>query len=88
MSSKVALQAIRSVGSETVKLRVILYPGEVYRLPEAGQRVRVAAGQAWLTAQGRDVVLQAHESARLPVSREPALVSPVGLAALTVELLN
>lgn len=78
MSGRSALQAIRSVTSKTVKLRVVLYPGEVYRLPEAGQRVRVAFGQAWLTTRGRYVVLQADESGRLPV----------GLAPLIVELLN
>jgi len=88
VSPQIARRAIGSVASETVKLRVVLYPGEVYRLPEAGQRVRVAAGQAWLTTQGRDVVLQADESARLPVSREPALVSSLGPAPLMVELLN
>ncbi|MBP7693303.1 MAG: hypothetical protein KA764_15370, partial [Anaerolineales bacterium] len=34
----------RSITSGSVLLRMIVYPGEVYRLPEAGQRLQVQAG--------------------------------------------
>lgn len=78
----------RNISAGSVLLRLTLYPGEVYRLPEAGQRLRVQAGQAWLSLQGRDLVLGARETACLPVSPEAALVSAVGPAPLLVELLN
>ena len=78
----------RSITSGSVLLRMIVYPGEVYRLPEAGQRLQVQAGQALLTIQGRDVMLGTHETAQLPISEEAALVSAVGQAPLMVELLN
>ncbi|MBL8057480.1 MAG: hypothetical protein JNK29_12310 [Anaerolineales bacterium] len=78
----------QNVAAQSVALRLVVLPGEVYRLPEAGQRLRVAAGQAWLSLQGRDLVLTAQESTRLPVSAEAALISAVGPAPITVELLN
>jgi hypothetical protein len=83
-----AALSTRNITTDPVLLRLVLFPGEVYRLPEAGQRLRVTAGQAWLTAQGNDVVLEARETAQLPVSAEVALVSAVGAAPLMVELLN
>jgi hypothetical protein len=88
MNTMSASLSAHNIAAQPVALRLVLYPGEVYRLPETGQEVRVAAGQAWLTAQGRDVVLAASESTRLPVSAEAALVSAVGAAPITVELLN
>ena len=78
----------QNVAAQSVALRLVVLPGEVYRLPEAGQRLRVAAGQAWLSLQGQDLVLAAQESTRLPVSAEAALISAVGPAPITVELLN
>lgn len=78
----------QNVAAQPVALRLMVLPGEVYRLPEAGQRLRVAAGQAWLSLQGQDLVLAAQESTRLPVSAEAALISAVGPAPITVELLN
>lgn len=78
----------QNVAAQPVALRLVVLPGEVYRLPEAGQHLRVAAGQAWLSLQGRDLVLTAQESTRLPVSAEAALISAVGPAPITVELLN
>ncbi len=61
---------------------------EVSKLAPAEAAQRVAAGQAWLSLQGRDLVLTAQESTRLPVSAEAALISAVGPAPITVELLN
>ncbi len=75
-----------NIAAQPVALRLVLYPGEVYRLPELGQRMFVAAGRAWLTTQGHDLVLNADETAQLPVSAEPALISPIGGAPLMVEL--
>ncbi len=80
--------SVRNLAAQPVALRLVVYPGEVYRLPQAGQQVRVAAGRAWLSLQGRDLVLAASETTRLPVSAEAALVSAVGTAPITVELLS
>lgn len=87
MNATLETLTARSVNSESV-LRLVVYPGEVYRLPEAGQQLQVQAGQAWLSSQGQDLLLGAHETARLPISPEAALVSAIGQAPLLIELLN
>ncbi len=86
-TSRESLSA-HNIASQPVALRLVLYPGEVYRLPEIGQQMSVAAGRAWLTVQGHDLVLNADETAQLPVSGEAALVSSIGGAPLMVELRN
>lgn len=88
MNTMSASLSARNIAAQPVALRLVVFPGEVYRLPETGQRLRVAAGQAWLSLQGRDLVLAAHEITQLPVSAEAALISAVGPAPITVELLN
>lgn len=78
----------RNITASDVLVRLAVYPGEVYRLPEAGQRVRIVNGQAWLSAQGRDIVLGTNEQIVLNSSTEAALVSPLTEAPVVLEVLN
>lgn len=78
----------RNITASDVLVRLAVYPGEVYRLPEAGQRVRIVNGQAWLSAQGRDIVLCPDEQIVLNSSTEAALVSPLTEAPVVLEVLN
>ncbi|MBL8045279.1 MAG: hypothetical protein JNL09_01990 [Anaerolineales bacterium] len=78
----------RNITASDVLVRLAVYPGEVYRLPEVGQRVRVVNGQAWLSAQGRDIVLGADEQIALNSSTEVALVSPLSEMPVVLEVLN
>jgi len=78
----------RNITPSEVLVRLAVYPGEVYRLPEVGQRVRVVDGCAWLSAQGRDVLLCADEQFALAESTEAALVSPLTRAPVVLEVLN
>jgi hypothetical protein len=71
-----------------VLLRLVINPDEVYRLPEAGQCVRVTSGRAWVTAQGRDFVLEPNHSLKLAASPEAMLVSPLGQTPVVLEVLN
>lgn len=78
----------RNITPSEVLVRLAVYPGEVYRLPEVGQRVRVVNGQAWLSAQGRDIVLSPDEQVALAESTEAALVSSLTEAPVVLEVLN
>jgi hypothetical protein len=78
----------RAVTPSPVLLRVVINPNEVYRLPETGQCVQVASGRAWLTAQGRDLVLEPHRPVKIAASSEAMLVSPLGEAPVILEVLN
>jgi hypothetical protein len=66
--------------------RVILPPGQLMRLPEDVHAVRVLAGHAWITHEGRDIVLDAGNE-YLPASdRDFTLVSAVGDVTLELEI--
>ena len=78
----------RIINAGYTTLRLLIQPGEVYRLPEAGECLRVVAGHAWLTYQRQDVFLHVQETACLPTSREAALISAIGQAPLVLEVLN
>lgn len=78
----------RSITASPVLLRLVINPDEVYRLPETGQCVQVTSGCAWLTAQGRDVVLEPHRPIKVAASSEAMLVSPLGQAPVVLEVLS
>jgi hypothetical protein len=78
----------RIINPAPVVLRIAVHPGEVFRLPEAGQRIRVTSGRAWISAQGRDVVLGPREQLTFTVSAEAALISALHHAPVMLEVLN
>jgi hypothetical protein len=71
-----------------VLLRLVLYRGEVYRLPPACRRVRVRSGAAWVSFAGQDLVLACGEEARFVPGKDFAVVSPVGPNPLILEILG
>ena len=83
-----SLFSSRAITASPVLLRLVINPNEVYRLPEAGQCVQVASGRAWLTAQGRDIVLEPHQPIKIAANSEAMLVSPLGEAPVVLEVLN
>lgn len=78
----------RIINPTEVLMRLVAYPGEAYRLPEGARHVRIQNGHAWLSVQGRDVVLGPGEHTALNTSAEAAIVSPLGNAMLVLEVLN
>jgi hypothetical protein len=87
MKAMESMFSSRNIAASPVLMRLMLCAGEVYRLPQAGEQLRVVSGQAWLTAQGRDVVLSAGDEVILPASVEAALISPIDHTALVLEVL-
>jgi hypothetical protein len=71
-----------------VILRLVLYHGEVYRLPEAWRKIRVRSGRAWVTLAGQDTVLACGEEAGLGRGKDFAVVSALGPAPLVLEILG
>jgi hypothetical protein len=73
----------RSAG---VFLRLVLYRGEVYRVPPAGQGVRILRGRAWVTYGGQDILLTRGDETHFASGQDAALVSAVGCAPLVLEV--
>ena len=69
-------------------LRLVLYRGEVYRVPEAGSGIRIREGQAWVSYAGKDLVLPKGEVLWFISGKDAALVSSVGPAPLILEILG
>ncbi len=67
-------------------LRLLLYQGELYRLPQAAYEVRVLAGRAWLTMAGQDVFVTPGEPLPLPASKDGVLISALGQRPLILEI--
>jgi hypothetical protein len=72
----------------SVLLRLILYRGEVYRVPPAGQGVRILKGRAWATYGGEDILLAHGDETHFASGHGAALVSAVGCAPLILEVLG
>ena len=67
-------------------LRLVLYKGELYRLPASGQSIRVLSGVAWVTVAGKDMFLVAGEKIVLTASGGITLVSALGRVPLVLEV--
>lgn len=68
--------------------RLVVFTGEVYRLPAECRGLRVIAGKAWITYGGRDIVLKRCERTMLERPDDLALLSALGASPLVVEALG
>jgi hypothetical protein len=71
-----------------VMLRLVLYRGEVYRLPEAWRKLRVRSGLAWVTFAGQDTILACGQEAGLGPGKDFPVVSALGHSPLVLEILG
>ena len=76
-----------SADEPAVAMRLLLYPSETYRVPRSCHAVHVRTGMAWLTHDGRDMVLGEGESMELDGKRDVAVVSSVSGMPLVLEVL-
>jgi hypothetical protein len=65
---------------------VMLSKGDVYRVPESSQEIRVKSGSAWVSWHGEDIVLDRGESLSLLPRTDTAVVSAVGKWPLVLEV--
>jgi hypothetical protein len=65
---------------------VLLCKGDVYRVPETSQEIRVKSGSAWISWDGEDIVLGRGESLSLLPRKDAAVVSAVGHWPLVLEV--
>jgi hypothetical protein len=69
-------------------MRVMLLQGEVQRVTANYRGLRVRSGRAWVTVNGRDLVLKRDDEVTLEGRHDAAVVSPVGRVPLVIELLG
>jgi hypothetical protein len=66
--------------------RVQLSADQPYRLPGGNQMVYVVAGTAWVTTDGKDRILQAHERLCVKSNAHPVVISRTGRAPLVFDI--
>lgn len=76
------------VPNTSTRMRVMLLKGEVQRVESNYRGLRVRSGRAWVTVNGRDLVLKRCEEIALDRQHDAAVVSSLGHAPLIVELLG
>jgi len=75
-----------TLAEKKAPLRIVLYEGETLRVPRRVVHARVITGSAWLTVEGKDIVLCAGEQMDLCRAHGAAIVSAVGGNPLLVQL--
>lgn len=68
--------------------RLVLYPGELYRVPVRYQLLHVLAGSAYITQAGRDRIVRSGQKMGLDSTADLALVSGIGCEAVLFELFD
>jgi hypothetical protein len=58
-------------------LRLVLYKGEVFRLPQRFKEIQILSGRAWLTMNGKDILVEAGQKVSLATGKDIALISTV-----------
>src|SRR5512143_3825760 len=74
--------------NSSIQMRVMLLKGEVQRVESNYWGLRVRSGRAWVTLNGRDLVLKRGEEIALAKAQDAAVVSSLGHAPLVIELLG
>ena len=69
-------------------MRVILAKCEVQRITTDWQGLRVRSGRAWISLNGRDLVLERGQTIAVESKGDFPLVSPLGGVPLVIELLG
>lgn len=64
-----------------------LEKGEVFRVPSAGKELGVLSGMAWVTHEGKDIILKSGERASLISNKDCTLVSALGKVPLSLEVM-
>jgi len=71
--------------SVTDMLRLVLYKGEVFRLPTTFKEIRILSGSAWLTINGNDIMLGQGQEIDLSSKKGFALISTLRDTPLILE---
>lgn len=61
--------------------------GEIFRIPSACKELRVLSGMAWLTHDGKDIILNSGERASLISNKDCTLLSALGNVPLSLEIM-
>jgi hypothetical protein len=77
---------VGSVVSTPAILRLVLYQGELCRLPQGYTNLHVVAGSGWVSVAGADLILNAEDRIRLPRRGDVALVSALSQSPLILEV--
>jgi hypothetical protein len=74
-------------------LRIVLLPGEVLRIPRTRVTVKVLSGTAWLTSEGKDIILCKGECSdcgehcqSMAIANEAPVISGLGTQAVLFEV--
>ena len=81
-------QGVERASAETAPsiLRLVLLPGETLRIPGARASIRALSGTAWITRDGKDILLATGEKKDLAAARDSAVISAIGTEALLFEV--
>lgn len=92
MNSSLALVSPAHPASVTqrqpIAQRLVLYQGELYRVPAAYHLLRVHSGQAYVTQAGQDRILLDEQELQLDSAADMALVSGIGGQPVILELFS
>ncbi|CAN5506765.1 hypothetical protein BH10CHL1_BH10CHL1_11200 [soil metagenome] len=70
----------------SIAQRLVLYHGELYRVPTAYHLLRIQSGTAYVTQSGQDRVLACGEMASLDANADVALISALAGDPVILEL--
>jgi hypothetical protein len=88
-SNKFSLFAIPFQGQlkSIIPHQFIFDKGEVFRVPSACKELYVLSGRAWVTHDGKDIILNSGERASLISNKDCTLVSALGKVPLSLEVM-
>lgn len=70
-----------------IPLRFTLEKDEIFRFSSEYQEFKVLSGVAWITIEGRDLILHSGEKAELESHKDMAIISALGKMPVVLEVL-
>lgn len=70
-----------------IPFRFTLEKDEIFRCSTAYREFKVLSGIAWVTIEGRDLILHSGEKAELESNKDTAIISALGKIPLVLEII-
>jgi len=72
--------------TEPMRVTLATDPAKYMSMRPTGQIIQILSGHAWITCNGKDILLDAGQQSRLPIGGDAVIISAIGPAGVTFEI--
>ena len=72
--------------TKPMRVTLVKDPAKCMSMCPTGQIIQILSGQAWITCNGKDILLEPGQQTRLPLRGDAIIISAIGPAGVIFEI--